>query len=336
MSRIQQILDKAEREGTALRTSRLAVPVAAPAPPPGRIELPAPPDATLAADDRLAEYAEAPTTDQWSNHATETSQWPGHATDVPTDTSAAMAANGLDHGGANPNADTGVGPNGGVYFRLHPVLVAGLAPKSLAAEQYRGLRTRLAHAEGATTLRIVMVTSPQKGEGKSVTSANLALTMAQELQRRVVIVEADLRKPSMQRLFGLPDGPGLAEYLMGAAELKDVMRFLPEHNLTVVPGGAAPTNPAELLGSTAMRRLLDQLRTRFDRVIVDTPPILPLADVAVLAPLVDGALLVVRAGVTPKPAIENALRAFDSSRLIGVVLNESGMEQDYRYEAATH
>ena len=221
-------------------------------------------------------------------------------------------------------------------MRLNPLLVAGLSPKSAAAEQYRQLRTRLAHAEGANNLRTVLVTSPQKGEGKSLTSANLALTMAQELHRKVVIVEADLRKPSMQQLFGLPEGPGLTEYLSGAAEARDVMHFLPDHNLTVIPAGSAAVNPAELLGSTAMRRLLDALRTRFDRVILDTPPVLPLADVAVLAPLVDGALMVVRAGVTPKPAIENALRAFDSSRLLGIVLNDSGLEQDYRYEATAH
>ena len=95
-------------------------------------------------------------------------------------------------------------------------------------------------------------------------------------------------------------------------------------------------NPAELLGSTAMRRMLDHLRTQFDRVILDTPPVLPLADVAVLAPMVDGVLLVVRAGVTTRPAIENALRGFDSSRLVGVVLNESGIEDDYRYEEQRH
>ena len=85
-----------------------------------------------------------------------------------------------------------------------------------------------------------------------------------------------------------------------------------------------------------MRRLVDHLRTRFDRVILDTPPVLPLADVAVLAPLVDGILMVVRAGFTTRSAIENALRSFDSSRLIGVVLNESGMEDDYRYEKPKH
>ena len=314
MSRIQNILDKAERDGASLRTTRVGVPAAVPAMPvtsnhagatvPITIDIPTPaapvpvPEPVLVRD-----------------------IVPG-APSVQTTTPAT----------AVPASDA----IQSYTVRLNPVLVAGLAPKSLAAEQYRQLRTRLSHAEGASTLRTVLITSPQKGEGKSVTAANLALTMAQELQRRVILVEADLRKPSLQNLFGLPPGPGLAEYLSGAVELKDVMRFLPDHNLTVIHAGNAPTNPAELLGSTAMRRLLDQLRTRFDRVLLDTPPVLPLADVAVLAPLVDGTLMVVRAGVTPKPAIENALRAFDSSRLLGVVLNESGMEQDYRYEAPKH
>ena len=293
MSRIQNILDKAEREGAALRTSGLDAPATATVPI--TIEIP-------------------------SRHA-------------PVDTAAtivpAAPSNAHAHSASAPPLSDAIES---FSVRLNPVLIAGLSPKSLAAEQYRQLRTRLSHAEGATALRTILITSPQKGEGKSVTSANLALTMAQELQRRVVLVEADLRKPSLQQLFGLPAGLGLAEYLAGACELRDALKFLPQHNLTVLPAGTMPANPAELLGSTAMRRMLDQLRTRFDRVILDTPPVLPLADVAVLAPIVDGTLLVVRAGVTPKPAIENALRAFDSSRLLGIVLNESGLEQDYRYE----
>jgi capsular exopolysaccharide synthesis family protein len=291
MSRIQNILEKAERDGATLRTSRLAVSGAAAT----ALPVSAPPPIEPAI---IAPAATAP---------------------APAGSGTALA----------PGADA----SAHYTVRLNPLLVAGLAPKSLAAEQYRALRTRLAFAEGAGALRTVLITSPQKGEGKSVTSANLALTMAQELQRRVVLVEADLRKPSLQHLFGLPAGAGLADYLSGAAELKDIMKFLPEHNLTVIPAGSTPMNPAELLGSTAMRRMLDHLRTRFDRVILDTPPVLPLADVAILAPLVDGALMVVRAGYTPKPAIENALRSFDASRLLGVVLNESGMEEDYRYES---
>jgi len=314
MSRIQNILEKAEREGTALRTSRLATATPMPAAP---APVMAPPPAPIAPITTMSSGA-VPVT-----------------IEMPTPPSA-VEAPPIVPGAPSAAAAMPASEIESYTARLNPLLVAGLAPKSLAAEQYRQLRTRLAHAENAHALRTVLITSPQKGEGKSLTSANLALTMAQELQRRVIIVEADLRKPSMHHLFGLPAGPGLAEYLSGAAELKDVMKFLPAQNLTVIPAGTMPTNPAELLGSTAMRRLLDQLRTRFDRVILDTPPVLPLADVAVLAPMVDGALLVVRAGVTPKPAIENALRGFDSSRLIGIVLNESGMEDDYRYEAPRH
>jgi protein-tyrosine kinase len=308
MSRIQNILDKAEREGATLHTGRMGTPAAMPitTAAPMNLDLPAPPVIEPTAARSIVPGAAAVLTK---------SHGPAASSSAPPPADEAIASYSV---------------------RLSSLLVAGLAPKSAAAEQYRQLRTRLAHAEGANNLRTVLVTSPQKGEGKSITSANLALTMAQELQRKVVILEADLRKPSMQQLFGLPSGPGLTEYLLGAAELKDVMRFLPDHNLTVIHAGSAAANPAELLGSTAMRRLLDTLRTQFDRVILDTPPVLPLADVAVLAPLVDGSLMVVRAGVTPKPAIENALRAFDSSRLLGIVLNDSGHEQDYRYEATRH
>lgn len=306
MSRIQHILEKAEREGASLRTSGLApstMTAVAEAPPVARPPAAVMPEAAIVPGSPAA----API------HID-----PPRAVSVVPPTSSAPE---------DLQAFTVV---------LNPLLVAGLAPKSPAAEQYRALRTRLAHLDGAHNIRSVLITSPQKGEGKSITSANLALTMAQELHRQVVLVEADLRKPSLQQLFGLPPGPGLAEYLCGAVDLNSVMKFLPDYQLTVIPAGMAPTNPAELLGSTGMRRMLDQLRTRFDRVLLDTPPVLPLADVAVLAPMVDGSLLVVRAGVTPKPAIENALRAFDSSRLLGVVLNESGMEEDYRYESAAH
>jgi len=305
MSRIQNILEKAEREGTAMRTSRI-----------GHMER-----EPIAERPRAAEaVALQPPVAVIESPAIV----PAAAPAIVAPQVVATVSNPINEHGEHFNV------------RLNPLLVAGLSPKSAAAEQYRQLRTRLSLAEGANQIRSVLITSPQKGEGKSITSANLALTMAQELQRRVILIEADLRKPSLQHLFGLPEGPGLSDYLSGAADLKQVMKVLPDHHLTVIPAGTSPTNPAELLGSTAMRRLLDSLRTTFDRVILDTPPVLPLADVAILAPMVDGALMVVRAGYTPKPAIENALRAFDSSRLLGVVLNESGMEDDYRYEAPKH
>jgi len=216
-----------------------------------------------------------------------------------------------------------------------PMLVAAVASHALAAEQYRTLRTRLVLLEEGRARRVLLVTSPAKGDGKSITAANLALTMAQEFNRKVVLVDADLRRPTLHALLGIPQQPGLVDVLGGDASLQDALVELPDVHLAVVPAGQPPVQPAELLGSTGMRRLLESLRSRFDRVIIDMPPVVPLADVGVLAPQCDGVLLVVRAGVTPKPLIERALGTFDPERLLGVVLNESGAgepEYGYRYE----
>jgi Mrp family chromosome partitioning ATPase len=138
----------------------------------------------------------------------------------------------------------------------------------------------------------------------------------------------------VHRLFGLGDGPGLGDVLMSAAELDHALVALPEHHLTVLPAGVPPSNPAELLGSSTMRRVLDTLRTRFDRILIDVPPVAPLADLHILAPMVDGLLMIVRAGVTPKPAIERALAGLDTGKVLGLVLNESGGERGdtYNYE----
>ena len=172
--------------------------------------------------------------------------------------------------------------------------------------------------------RVLLVTSPGEGDGKSVTAANLALTMAQEFNRRIILVDADLRRPGVHELLGLPPTPGLADVLTGGVDVDEAIVNLPDFNLSVLPAGLTPERPAELLGSTAMRRTLDALRTRFDRVLLDMPPVVPLADVGVLAPQVDGVLLVVRAGSTKKPEIERALSVFDASHMVGLVLNATG------------
>jgi len=217
--------------------------------------------------------------------------------------------------------------------RFDALLVAVLAPHSLAAEQYRTLRTRLMMLEEGRARRVLLVTSPAKGDGKSITAANLALTMAQEFNRRVVLLDADLRRPSVHALLGIRQEPGLVDVLGGRAALDDVLVHLPELHLTVIPAGLPPAQPAELLGSTAMRRMLETVRSRFDRAIVDVPPVIPLADVGVVAPQCDGVLLVVRAGATPKPLIERALGSFEQERVLGVVLNESGGDEG-KYDAA--
>jgi capsular exopolysaccharide synthesis family protein len=212
---------------------------------------------------------------------------------------------------------------------LDPVLVAALAPHSLAAEQYRSLRTRILQSENGTPLRVVLVTSPGKGDGKSVNAANLALTMAQQIPSRVLLLDADLRRPRSHRLLGLDDRqPGLADVLMGGEDLESALVPIPGRNLWVLPAGVPPGHPAELLSSSTMRRVVDTLRTRFDRIIVDTPPIAPLADVRILSPMADGIVLVVRAGVTTRPAIERALAGFDRQRVLGIVLNDADEPTD--------
>jgi len=203
-------------------------------------------------------------------------------------------------------------------------LVAAFSPQSLAAEQYRSLRTRVKSAEHGRAMRTIVITSPNKGDGKSLTAANLALTMAQEFQHRVLLVDGDLRRPAIHGLFGLSDTPGLSDVLRGGASIDDALVALPEHALTILPSGPLPSHPAELLGSTAMRRLLETLRTRFDRILIDMPPVAPLADVSIALGMVDGLLMIVRAGVTPKPAIERALSGLDLSKVLGLVLNDAG------------
>jgi protein-tyrosine kinase len=216
---------------------------------------------------------------------------------------------------------------------LSPLFVAANEPDSPAAEQYRLLRTRLEGRDPRKRAQFLLVTSPGVGDGKTVTSANLALTMAQEFQHTVVLVEADMRRPALAGLFGVRAEPGLVDVLVGAATLDDALVPVPGHNLFVLPAGLAAGRSTELLASAMMSRVADALRARFDRVVIDTPP-MTLADTHVLARLADGVLFVVRSGVTPQPALEHALAGVDRDRVIGIVLNDVDTQpSEYAYAA---
>jgi capsular exopolysaccharide synthesis family protein len=209
-----------------------------------------------------------------------------------------------------------------VSGRLHPRLAATLQLGSPSADQYRSLRTRIQQIAQGRSINALLITSPASGEGRTHTAANLALSMTQELDRRVCIVDANLRGAHLRQVFGLPDGPDLGDVLAERARLEDALVHLDEHNITVLPGDEATTH-SELLGSTAMRRVMQALRARFDRIVIDAPPALPVADVALLTPLVDGLMLVVRAGVSTKSSIHEAIGSLNSDKLLGVVLNDA-------------
>src|SRR5205823_14256403 len=136
-------------------------------------------------------------------------------------------------------------------------------------------------------------------------------------------VYANLRHPQVNRLFDISEAPGLAYVLLGRASLEDALVAIVDHHSTVLPAGDPAPHPAELLGTVTMRRLLDSLRSQFDRVVIDAPAAAPLADIGILTPLVDTVMLVVRAGATSKPAIQDAIATIDHTKLLGVVLNEA-------------
>jgi len=140
---------------------------------------------------------------------------------------------------------------------LNPRLITAMSPPGVAAEQYRALRTRIVHTETGGAVNVVLVTSPGRGDGKSLTAANLGLAMAQEYQQRICVVDADLRASLQQRLFGLAEGVGLSDVLTGRAALEEALVTVEEHHITVLPAGSPSAHPAELLGTTAMRRVIE-------------------------------------------------------------------------------
>ena len=206
--------------------------------------------------------------------------------------------------------------------KLSRLLVAAVDPFSAAAEQYRSLRTRIAQLDAESPRQVLAVTSPTRGDGKTLTALNLALSMAQEFDRRTLLLDADLRHARLHLLLGIPREPGLVDVLSGTTSMDEALVTLPGHRLQVLPAGAGHTQPAELLGSTPMRRLIDGLRRHFDRVVIDTAPAQS-ADTGALECCFDGALVVVRAGRTTRPAIERALTAIPAAKLVGMVLNDS-------------
>ncbi|MCX5388863.1 polysaccharide biosynthesis tyrosine autokinase [Streptomyces sp. NBC_00094] len=201
-------------------------------------------------------------------------------------------------------------------------LVSGPAAHGARAEAFRLVRTNLQFAQVDHRPRVIMVTSPLPGEGKTNTATNLALSLA-ETGARICLVDADLRNPCVAKTFGLVQGAGLTSVLIGAATAHDVLQQVGEQGLNVLASGPIPPNPAELLASDRMRQILKDLAEDFDTVVVDSAPLLPVADTVGLAPIVDGTVLVVRARRTPAERVKAAIDALHSvsAPVLGSVLS---------------
>jgi capsular exopolysaccharide synthesis family protein len=197
------------------------------------------------------------------------------------------------------------------------------ASGSPAAEAYRSLRTNLQFISRDGTVRVISVTSPHAGEGKTTTVANIATTLALT-GKRVMALSADLRKPRLHRFFGLDNERGLSSVLAGQAQLAEVARRVEGlDSLRIVTSGPVPPNPAELLSSDAMESLLTQLRSMADYVVIDTPPVLVVSDAMIVAPRVDGVVVVVDADTTTGGAASHTIDQLEQvgGNVIGSVLN---------------
>lgn len=205
--------------------------------------------------------------------------------------------------------------------KSQPLLV-GETTHSPRGEAVRRLRTNLQFVSAARTLQTLVVTSSVGSEGKSLTSTNLALVMS-DAGRRVLLIEADLRRPSLTDYFDMERAAGLTNALAGQVALDEVIQRWGETNVSILASGPLPPNPSELLGSAAMQRLLAEVRSRFDLIIIDSPPLLPVTDAAVLATEADGVLMIFRYGKTSRTQLASAVRALSAvdAHIAGAVTN---------------
>jgi protein-tyrosine kinase len=292
MSRIHEALKKAEQERVAVQAISAGVLTAAPTASPATPTI-ARPDAeggrTLPAEDLIAHSAGYLRFDDLRKHCAHP-QW--H----------------LD-------------PNVNVF--INSALTAH------GSEQFRTLRSRLYQMRSSQQLRVLLVTSSVPAEGKTFVTNNLAQAIVRQPDRRALIIDADLRCSRLHVPLGAPASPGLTDYLRGEVDELAIIQHGLDGNLCFIPGGNPVTNPSELLSNGRIKILLDRVMPVFDWVILDSAPLLPVADSSLLADLVDGVMLVVRAGVTPVETAQRACQELQGRNIVGVVLNAVGSLHGY-------
>jgi succinoglycan biosynthesis transport protein ExoP len=224
------------------------------------------------------------------------------------------------------------GPNGTVSSNSIE-LIPAREPQSIQAESYRSIRTTLLVSSPPGKIKAILVTSPLSREGKSATTANLAFTLSQA-GKRVVVVDADLRKPKQGRIFGLSGGWGLTHFVSSFIDAADLVKPTQFPNLSLITSGPIPANPIELLTSEKLDALMAFLKRSYDYILLDAPPLLAVSDALALGPMIDGIILVARGGQTPIPALKQAKQKIDAHKLkcLGVIINGVNLvEQDGYY-----
>jgi capsular exopolysaccharide synthesis family protein len=293
-------------------------------------------------DDALRRLRERPAEPAGSPPAAAVDAFPTEAADVgllrstKTETAAPDAAGAAEMQPETPEAgDAADDVAGGSPMHLSRqldakiVVDARMSPGS--REEYRRLAAALHHANEATGVKLVMIASAVAGEGKSLTAANLALTLSESYRRRVLLIDGDLRRPVQHRFFGLDAPSGLCDVL-STVEEPDLTLYEVSPTLTILPAGQPSSDPMAGLTSVRMRRLLEEARASFDWVLIDTPPIGLLSDANLLAAMVDAAILVIKANTTSYEQVRRAAEAVGRERILGAVLNRATVDERASYD----
>lgn len=213
------------------------------------------------------------------------------------------------------------------------MLIVEKNSKSISAEAYKTLRTNIQYSSFDKEIKTILVTSTIPGEGKSTIAGNLALSFAQQ-DKKVLVIDCDLRKPALHKMFKLSNFKGLSDVIVGNSDLEKVM-YNYRDNFDILTSGKIPPNPSEILASNAMTMLLEKLKTMYDIIIIDSAPLQAVTDAQIISNKVDGTLLVIRAGLTKREAILQAKELLNqvNAKILGVVLNgaENNSEKHYYY-----
>ncbi|CAN2045708.1 polysaccharide biosynthesis transport protein [Candidatus Magnetomoraceae bacterium gMMP-1] len=216
-----------------------------------------------------------------------------------------------------------------------PELITLHSPKSTASESYRGIRTSILFSSADEAPKTILITSAGPGEGKTLTSTNLAIAMAQA-GTKVALIDCDMRKPKIHKVFKIGREIGMSSILIREGKMKGAINHTQIPNLDLIPCGPIPPNPSEIIGSSRMYNLLNVLKKHYGRIIIDSPPITAVTDATVLAKFVDGVILVINAGETPRQVVQNGLGQLQSvnAHILGAVLNavDTGKESYYYYQ----
>lgn len=206
--------------------------------------------------------------------------------------------------------------------------------KFKVSEAYKMARTNLAFSLVKKGCKKIAFTSPFVGEGKSTTSVNIAITLAQQVNTKVLLIDCDLRKPKVNRFFHLQTSPGLTSYLGGMKDMESIIRHTDDPNLDLITSGVIVPNPSELLAGNEMKKLIEEMESKYDYIIFDTPPVNVVVDALSLAGFADGYVIVVKEGSTLKPELRHAVITLEHAKvkILGIILNGSRLEEKEEYK----